>query len=287
MYPKPLDIERKLIVSQDHRRKYGVRLNFQVLRPEYLNGLDSVTLLLPNGPIATLRSATSLSWEIGARFEMDVVGYPTAALAEEAGMLCAQALLLASITLDFGVRLNYHSHEPPTVFDRTVSPGFLMSAEGYSAWPPEVVVSELTDAFTHSLRNRRLLLSMELFAAASLESNDRARFVMAVSALEPLATNDDLGPEVRAFVDRTCVDLDTDTSIPDRVRQSLRGRVVQLSRESIRQSLFRLCETWFPGARQARESIEFAYSLRSQILHEGRLSDLDIELGKGNYSAQF
>ena len=278
MPPKPPQVERSLIVTRDHRRKYGARITFQVLRSAYLGEMENVTLLLPTGAIATLRPGRSQSREAGVRYELDIEGFPTAALAEEAGMNAAQAVLLAAISMDFGVRLNYHSHEPPTVFDRTVSTGSGSWSEGFASWPQAMRRSRVTDAFSHAVKDRRLILSMELFAAASLESNDRARFVMAVSAFEPLAEQIDLGPEVAADVTRACADLDSDPNIPARIRQSLRGRVLKLRQESVRQALHRLCEAWFPGDRDARDRIDFAYSLRSQILHDGRLADLDIEL---------
>ena len=280
MQPKPPDIERKLIIARDHRRKYGARLTFQVLRREYLGGLTDFTFLLPNGAVATLRKGKTLSWESGFRYELELEAYPTAALAEEAGMQAAQGLLLAATSLGFGIRLNYHSHEPPTVFDRTVSAGDSLEMEGFSNWPQDVVVQELSNSFTHRVRNRRLLLSMELFAGASLESNDRAKFVMAVSALEPLAEQHSLGAEVSEFVDRAAALLDADSAVPAELRQSLRGRVLQLRKESVRQALHRLCATWFPGNKAAREEIDFLYSLRSEILHEGRVSDLDVLLSE-------
>ncbi|MDO8684774.1 MAG: hypothetical protein Q7N50_15020 [Armatimonadota bacterium] len=195
-------------------------------------------------------------------------------------MQAAQGLLLAAISLNFGIRLNYQSHEPPTVFDRTVSTGAAMVAEGFSSWPQDVVVRELTDSFIHTVRNRRLLLSMELFAGASLESNDRAKFVMAVSALEPLAEQQALGAEVSAFVGRAADLLDADPAVPAELRQSLRGRILQLHGESVRQALHRLSAAWFPGDKRARDEIDSLYSLRSEILHEGRLSDLDVVLSE-------
>lgn len=275
---KPPPIERRLILAQDQRRKYGVRLTFQVQRAAYIGDLENVTLLLADGTLARIRPERLLEWEGGKRYEMEIVGFPTASEAEGAGMQMAQALLLSAISLDFGLRLSYHSHEPPAVFDRTVSTGSAMSAEGYSSWPQRVVLDELEKALAAPVRDRRLLLSMELFAAAALESNDRARYVMAVSALEPLAEQHDMGVEVSRAVDALCVQFDADTSIPSGMRQSIRGRILQLKRESVRQALKRLCETWFPSEPTAWSSIDRAYGLRSELLHEGRPSDLDVLL---------
>lgn len=275
---KPPPIERQLILAQDQRRKYGSRLTFQVERSAYIGDLENVTLLLPEGTLATIQPGQLLESDGGKHYEIEIVGFPTASEAERAGMQMAQALLLCAISLDFGLRLSYHTHEPPAVFDRTVSTGLSMSASAYSYFPQQIVLNEFEKALAAPLRDRRLLLSMELLAAAALESNDRARFVMAVSALEPLAEQQPLGPEVSNAVDALCTQLDADASVPENLRQSIRGRLLQLKTESVRQALKRLCERWFPSELNAWTYIDHVYALRSELLHEGRPQDLDVLL---------
>ena len=275
---KPPAEERKLILARDQRRKYGARLVFQVQRSQFIGDLENVTLLIEDGTLARLEPARVLEWEGGKRYEIEVTGFPTASEAEEAGMKTAQALLLTAVSLNFGLRLNYHSHEPPTIFDRTISTGMFGSGEAFSSWPQDVVLDELTKALKAPLKDRRLLLSMELFVAAALESNDRARFVMAVSALEPLAAQADLGPDVARLVDGFAATLESTTPIPRDLKQSLRGRLIQLKQESVRQALKRLCAEWMPGDNTAWKRLDQAYALRSELLHEGRPNDLDILL---------
>lgn len=277
---KPPATERKLILAQDQRRKYGARLTFQVQRAAYIGNLENVTLLLSDGTLATIQPKPLMAWEGGKRYEVEMVGFPTASEAENAGMHMAQVLLLCAVSLNFGLRLSYHSHEPPAVFDRTISTGAFLQGEAYISWPQHAVVSELEKAFAKPLGDRRLLLSMELFAAASLESNDRARFVMAVSALEPLAEQQPMEPEVIRSIDALCSQFDADDSVPSTLRESIRGRLVQLKRESIRQALKRLCGKWFPGDSNAWIQIDRAYALRSELLHEGRPNDLDVLLNE-------
>lgn len=278
MSRKPLHIERQLILARDHRRKYGARVVFQVQRSTDIGDLENVTLLLPNGGLATIRPSQMRDWEGGKRYVIDVIGFPKASEAEEAGMQVAQALLVSAVSLNFGLRLSYVSHEPPSVYDRTLSAGMSSSMELISLWPQSVVLDEFERAFLAPPSDRRLLLSMELFAAASLESNDRARFVMAVSALEPLAEQIDLGPEVSASVDELCSHLKSHVSVPVHLRESLKGRLLQLKRESVRQALKRLCGRWFAEDSSAWAALDRAYSLRSELLHEGRPSDLDVLL---------
>lgn len=278
MSRKPLAVERALILAKDHRRKYGARLTFQIRREAYIGDLASVTLLLPNGSLATIQPDESFDFELegGKCYEMTVEGFPTASDAEAAGMQLAQALLLCAVSLDFGLRLSYQSHEPPTIFDRTLSTGFSVLATGYTHWPQEVVLSELWKAIEAPLKDRRLLLSLELFASAALESNDRARFVMAVSALEPLAMQESLGSEVSSAVDALVQELVKHNAISSDVTESLRGRLLQLKQESVRQALKRHCAKWFPAQTDAWKAIDRAYGLRSELLHEGRPSDLDV-----------
>jgi hypothetical protein len=253
---------------------------FQVQRAHYIGELENVTLLIDDGTLATIEPGRVFEWEGGKRYQVEVNGFPTASEAEDAGMRTAQALLLTAVSLNFGLRLNYHSHEPPTVFDRTISTGVSCWGEGFVSWPQSVVLAELTKALKVPLKNRRLLLSMELFVAAALESNDRARFVMAVSALEPLAEQESLGPEVAEIVDSLSEMLGNVATLTVELRNSLQGRLLQLKRESVRQALKRLCAQWLPNDREAWPRLDKAYGLRSEMLHEGRPNDLDILLSE-------
>ena len=87
-----------------------------------------------------------------------------------------------------------------------------------------------------------------------------------------------MGPEVAAAVDSLCIALNSHESVPVHLRDSLRGRLLQLKRESVRQALKRLCGRWFPHDAHAWTVLDRAYGLRSELLHEGRPSDLDILL---------
>ncbi len=282
MAHKPPQVERQLIVARDHRRKYGARLTFQVRRSAHIGDLERVSLLLPDGSLATIKPDETFDFQVegGKSYDLTVEGFPTASDAEAAGMQMAQALLLCAVSLDFGLRLSYQSHEPPTVFDRTLSAGMFGFATGYTSWPQDIVLSELWRAIETPQQNRRLLLSLELFASAALESNDRARFVMAVSALEPLAVQESLGDEVSKAVDELVAQLCGHSTIPASLKDSLMGRLLQLKRESVRQALKRHCLRWFPHDSAAWKFLDHAYGLRSELLHEGRPADLDLLLSE-------
>ena len=153
-----------------------------------------------------------------------------------------------------------------------------MWAEGVMGYPASVVLEELVSAFRHDLLDPRLTLSMELYCSALLESSERARFITVVSALEPLAEQASLGDGVDVFVDSALNSLSATPDIEPNLRASLRGRVEQLRRESVRQALLRLTSTWFPGRTDIRRQIDEAYGLRSELLHDGTLSDPDCGL---------
>ena len=118
---------------------------------------------------------------------------------------------------------------------------------------------------------------MEIFASSSLEASDRAAFLTAVSALEPLAEEKALGQAVDAFVDGCLLSLRAAPSI-DQHRASLEGRLNQLRRESIRQALRHFISTRLPDHPTAPDVADSAYGLRSELIHNGRLSDYDVDL---------
>lgn len=275
---KPPNQERALITRQDPKRPYGAKITFQLLHSATIGELENVTLLLESGAIATIQPARSSSWEGGKRFQAALVGFPTATTAEYEGVRFAQALLLSAISLNFGLRLNYFAQVPAVVFERFRSEGATMGGEAVAGWSQSVVLAELVGAYTHPVKDRTLILSMELYCAAFLEPNERARFVTIVSALEPLAKQESLGAGVSDFVDGAVAALAKAEGIQVGIHDSLRGRLNQLRLESVRQALLRLSNAWFPKRLDVRQRIERAYALRSELLHEGTLLDPDIDV---------
>lgn len=183
MTPKPPSEEHALILARDHRRRYGVRVQFQIQSLAHIGDIETATLQLPTGAIATFAPMRMHSWEGGRRLKLAVEGFATAAEAEHTGTLAAQALLLTAVSCNFGLRLNYHTHQPGEVFDRLASEGASVWSEGGASWNREVITQEIIDGISRPLLDQTLRLSMELFAASYLELNDRARFIMLVSAL--------------------------------------------------------------------------------------------------------
>jgi hypothetical protein len=80
------------------------------------------------------------------------------------------------------------------------------------------------------------------------------------------------------FVEDAAARLMEREDIPTDVRQALKERLKYLRKESIRQSLKRLCSQWFPQSRAMWNAIDRAYALRSQLLHEGKFDDPDVDI---------
>lgn len=201
--------ERSMIISRPEKRPYGAKLVFQVLEKGFLGNLEHVTIFLDDGSYVTLAPERQPSWLGGRRFSLTLEGFPTASQAEEHGRRLVQGLLWTSISLNFGVRLNYRTHEPITVYDRLRSPGDSMFGEMTTSFPPDWVIDRLAAAYILPKPvDRTVLLSMEIFSASYLEASDRAIFLSTVSALEPLASAEPLGPKVDAFIEECLAQLD-------------------------------------------------------------------------------
>jgi hypothetical protein len=270
--------ERSIIISRPEKRPYGAKLIFQVLEKGFLGNLEHVTIFLDDGTYVTLAPERQPSWVGGRRFSLTLEGFPTASQAEEHGRRLVQGLLWTSISLNFGVRLNYHTHEPTTVYDRLRSPGDSMFGEATTSFPPDWVIDRLQAAYMlFKPVDRTLLLSMEIFCASHLEASDRAIFLSTVSALEPLANVERLGPEVDAFIEECLAQLDKRDEIQPEHRQSVQGRLNELRKESIRQALERVIGAKLPDDASAQAVIDYAYNLRSQLIHRGIPDDLDID----------
>jgi hypothetical protein len=164
--------ERSMIISRPEKRPYGAKLIFQVIEKGVLGNLEHVTIFLNDGAYVTLAPERQSSWEGGRRFSLTLEGFPTASQAEEHARRLVQGLLWTSISLNFGVRLNYRTHEPTKVYDRLRSPGFSMCGEATTSSPPDWVIDRLQAAYMlPKAVDRTLLLSMEIFCASHLEAS--------------------------------------------------------------------------------------------------------------------
>ncbi len=274
--------ERSIIVGQPHKRPYGVRVRLHVQSSAAFGFVDDVSVPVSSGAFLTIGPGRGPApWEGGKKYLVTLVGFPTAASAENSGRRLVQGLLWMAVSTGVPLRLEYLSYEPASVFDRTASTGATMEAYAEAGFSPAIVFGELQDAYDRLPQpDEKLLLSMEIFCAARLETSQRAVFLALVSSLEPLAREVDLGPEVAAFVEGARRLLNQATNIEPKAKASLEGRLLQLRSESIRQALRRLVRTALPEMPEAEQVVDDAYDLRSQLIHNGVPADLDIDMGR-------
>lgn len=277
--------ERAVILGQPTKRPYGVRVCIHLQTAGSIGNVENVCVSLNTGAFLSIAPTRTAPWEGGKKYLVTLEGFPTAASAEASGRRLVQALLWMAVSVDAPLRLEYLSYEPASVFDRNRSTGMTCEAYGEVVYAPNVVLGELQEAYALLKEpDEKLLLSMEIFCAARLESSQRAVFLALVSALEPLAREAPLGEAVNQFVAECANLLKASVNIPPDLRTSLEGRLSQLRQESIRQALKRLARETLPNQPEAPAAVDEAYALRSQLIHSGVPADLDIDLERESHS---
>lgn len=272
-------VERQVILQQPAKRPYGARLRIHVQSEAALGGSEDVCVPLPSGAFMTIEQMSKAPWEGGRKYKATLEGFPTAAAAEAAGRRLVQAFLWTAVSTDVPLRLEYSTYEAAAVFERQRSSGMSFQAYATSSFAALFVLGELHDAYAGLPEpDQKLLLSMEIFCAARLESSQRATFLLLVSALEPLAQEMQLGSAVTSFIQECADRLVNSSEIPAELKNSVRGRLFQLRSESIRQALRRVVQAELPENAEAADLVDHAYALRSQLVHTGLPADLDTDL---------
>lgn len=271
--------ERKVITGQPNKRPYGVKVRIHLKTSAALGNIEEVCISLTTGAFLTIAPISAAPWEGGKKYLVKMEGFPTAASAEASGRRLVQALLWMAVSTDVSLRLEYLSYEPAAVFERNRPSGISLTGYGSVSYAPALVLGEIQDAFAQLPEpDENLMLSMEVFCSARLESSQRTIFLTLVSALEPLAKEAVLGEKINNFVSECVLKLRQTEDLPIELRASIEGRLHQLKKESIRQALKRLAIEILPDQLDAGKVIDDAYALRSQIIHSGVPSDLDIDL---------
>lgn len=280
MKKSPQD-ERKIILSRPEKRPYGVRIQFRLKTIGDIGNLENACILLDTGSFLTISPGKKAPWEGGEVMKIDLEGFSTAAAAEQSGRKLVQALLWTSIKNKSPLQLQYQSYKPTYIFERNRSQGLSCSAYSHRILNTKNIVNCLHDNYLNLPETEpSLLLSMEIFAGSKLETSERAIFLSMVSALEPLAKTKRLGEEVNQFIKTTIKNLKSCDNVPSAIHNSLTGRLNQLRNESIRQALKRMAIEIIPEITNASMVIDEAYNIRSQIVHNGQPSDLDIDFNE-------
>lgn len=277
------------LATKPHVYSWSTKIDFEVNSvggfqdfegtPACLNWDQNLILVLER---RTIHPHFEASGTTGYRLILDAA--QTACEAEELGRRLACALLKFAIGKTWGLRLAWQDTPLPCrVIDRTASRGF--ESEGFVSGHERIALSDFTNELDEAFSALRqapcnLLLSMELCASARFESDNRARLILLVSALEALAERLDLTGRIGGLVSELEELVIGRLSNDERLKNSVLGQVRQLQRESSRQSIRRL----LTAAELSDADIGFvddAYSARSKIVHEGlRIPELNIMAGR-------
>jgi hypothetical protein len=210
-----------------------------------------------------------------------IEGFATAGQAEQMGLKLSLALLWSAVSRKWPLKLDYHTPQPCMVYDRTQNRGgFHIVASGslHLRDDPKTVAELINQILSKEIDvDPNLLISMELFTSARLESTERTRFIGLISSLEPLASQELYNnQEIDNLVDKFIDQLSNITSINEYIKNSIVGRARMLCNESISQSIAKLVKNYIPDNPKVVESVAEAYKIRSNILHHGTYdTDLD------------
>ena len=278
---KKTRLEIHTIANSHKRRPYASRI--AMVLPEGLEyGFDGETSLLLDEPYIVRIKPIEKKKEGSNQQKLNVIveGFATACEAEKMGLKLSLALLWSAISRKWPLKLDYHTPQPCMVFDRNQNRGGLSFGINASM-TVRSGASQVTDLIKQILSKQlefdpKLLISMELFTSARLETTERAKFIGLVSSLEPLAipesyNNKDLEGLVSSFLS----DLDKVT-ISEKMKSSIKSRANTLKSESISQAITRFVSGFFDQNSEAIVIVKEVYNIRSNILHEG-IFDADLE----------
>lgn len=273
---------------------YGLRLRFNL--PSDSNIQEKSTelelLQLPDGRPLTLHALSADSIADCAKLSVRAGGFAS----EQEARACAQrvrnALLICGAITQIGIDVGQDkaaSRLGDAVRDRWRKEGkrLLDDVHGISVFPEDLPVrfvsgwarvvrglraEEFVGQFRRALEavtelSSRKALSLELYAASKFESSQRARFVTLVSAVEALAEQEyedrQILDHVESLIEATKEKLEAPA------RDQLLSRLGQLKRWSIARACKEMV-TEHLGPKEA-EAFAYAYDVRSEILHEGRV----------------
>lgn len=210
------------------------------------------------------------------RIAVGLDAFTSAGEAERAGNLLALSLLWAAAAKRISIEFRKRTGPFPfAIRNRTIGLGLSVEAEGRAF--TNVTMQELAGLAEEAYQLDRqvpptFLTSMEFFAAARMESSERGRFIGLMTALEALSNQLDYGDEIGALLSSIANQLNASPTLQSDqyagIRNSLVQRVKHLRRESVRHAILRVLRT-HAGDRETLRFFEEAYSLRSEILHEG------------------
>jgi len=183
--------ERKLISDSPQRRPYGARFAFMLeSQTRFLIDAECSFLVDKDMIVGISPSEGSPPSNVSQIWNVHLEGFSTAGEAEREGLRTVLGFLWIAVVGGFAIRLSYQTPLPCEVYNRTTRGGILVSGRMTAVLGKAAssIVAPLNSVIRSKTEiNPRLLLAMELFTSARLETTERARFVAIVSSLEPLA----------------------------------------------------------------------------------------------------
>ena len=269
--------ERDVIANSVKRRPYGVKLTLLIEDNRILRIDGECCLLISPELILTIKPKNMGTK--GNLFEVQIDGFSTAGEAEKFGLKVAFGFLWFAVKSQYSARLIYHTPLPCSVYDRSSIEGtsFKVYATASVLYPVESIIEPL-DQIIMSNKNidQRLLIAIELFTSAKLETTERSKFIGLVSALEPLAKQEKYEDEELKKLIKNFKQQIKSSNLDQQLKNSLDGRIDQLKLESVSKAIRRMVKEKLPGDNESIKIIENAYGLRSKILHEGA-TDADLQ----------
>jgi len=261
------------------RRPYGAKLTL-LLEDNRKFKIDAeCSLLVSPEIIINIKPSNALPYLDASCWDICVDGFATAGEAELYGLKVAFGFLWGAVRSQYSARLIYHTPLPCIVYDRNKSSGMSMSASSTVSMEYGIknVIKPLDEIISSKKElDHRLLVAVEIFTSAKLETTERSKFVGLISAIEPLAFQEKYkDPELDSLIKNFKSQIDL-SSLDQPLKDSLKGRIDQLKVESVSKAIRRMIKEKLPGDNDSLQIIEEAYGLRSKILHEGA-TDADLQ----------
>lgn len=288
---------------------YAFRLRFFIHSPGVIqNSNSSFYFDLPSGTKAVLKSIDSTSINNSKELVLSAGNYRTELEAAKAGAQMKTALLLSGPKLHIGIDAG-RDRASFMVSDYIKSKVFADSGTQvidnvhgvtvykedhpittFSASATGLVSPSSAEKFTDVLYNiyelsptlsDKVSLALELYGAAHYETSARARFITLVLATEALLTLEDRDDSVKQLVDKF-IDLATNSGLPKKEVDSIKGSLMWLYKQSISQGLKELAQKYlghneYEGM-SAVKFISYCYDVRSKLVHTGGVNESVIHL---------
>jgi hypothetical protein len=193
MMARRIESERQVISASTKRRPYGVKLSLLLESSTKLKVDGECSLLISPDYQLKIRPGKTNDSRIPSNsqcWDVSVEGFATAGEAEQVGLKVSMGFLWAAVSGKYSLRLLYNTPLPCSVYDRTKSGGLQISCSASLTVSRNIsnIFEPLNTIVSSSPPvDQKLLVAMELFASAKMETTERSRFVGLVSSLEPLS----------------------------------------------------------------------------------------------------